>query len=197
MSLRGRTGDIESIWKALYPRIKRLLTGDVVVSIPTTVAPHTHAAVDITFEPVVDNGVDIAAEECQSSQEELLDEKLARSGAQPMEGHLQMDDGLGPWRIYDILDLYLTGGVGAAKITGVRRITMTGDDGDNEARVENLDRIIFNLTATQGVIQDPSRIDFNPSVTPGSDYTEAEGRASWSDLEETFVVHVLSGPGST
>jgi hypothetical protein len=124
---------------------------------------------------------------------DLEDTKLNRAGDQPMEGNLQMDDGLGPWRIYDILDLYLIGGVGSAEITGARVIQMTGADTDNEGLITQIERIKFNATTSEAVIEDPGRIEFQAGVTPGTDYTVAEGITSWSDVEGTLVVSVVSG----
>lgn len=216
MGLRLGPGDIDAIFRALRPRLRKWISsGGFSSSPPARVAPHTHQADDIGFDPA---GVEwtgyVDGDDVQEAIEELDDEKLARSGVQPMEGHLNMDDGLGPWRIFNILDLYLTGGAGAAAITGSRAITMKGttvgedvisnvrvltfigDDDDDEARAEGLDRVKFNATPTQAVIEDPARIELQTAVDPGTDYTEAEGITSWSETEATMVVCVASGPGS-
>jgi len=229
-------GDIDSIYNALRPRLKKLWGSGTGTS-TTTIGPHTHSADQITFEPA---GL-IAAEECQASQEELDDEKLARDGTQTMLGTLQMNDNA----VTGVWNLSFTGTAGNARINLVRTITMTGvglieavrkvdfagsgvgegiiqdvrmvnmnsavgegvidsprvihmigDDGDNEALIDGLDRVKFNATVTQAVIEDPARIEFQVGVTPGTDYTLAEGIMSWSDLEDTMIVNVLSGPGA-
>jgi len=195
MPLRFGPGDIDGIFNALRPRFRKWISsGGFNTEPPSTVAPHTHQASDIGFDPA---GVEwtgyLAADDVQDALEEHDDEKLARSGVQPMEGNLQMDDGLGPWEIYDILDLHLTGGVGNGIIDGVRHLQMAGDDADNEARIDQLDRVKFNATVTQAIIEDPARIEFQVGVTPGTDYTRAEGIVSWSDLEGIDVAGVESG----
>lgn len=214
MALKLSPGDIDAIYKALRPRLE-LAAGSFQTSVPTTVAPHTHHAREIELEPA---GVEwtgyVAADDVQEGVEEHDDEKLARSGVQPMRGNLDMDDGLGPWPIINLLNLIFTGGAGQARIddaralnfkgatvgedqvTNCRAVHMIGDDADNEARVDGLDRVKFHATETQAIIEDPARAEWQTGVTPGTDYTAAEGIQSWSDVEGTMVVNVASGPGS-
>jgi len=230
--------DIDAIYNAIRPRLKKDLGagsgGGSTTSAPTTVAPHQHAASEVTFEPVGR----IEAEECQASQTELDDEKLARDGSQTMLGTLQMNNN----PVTGVWNLLMSGSAGNAVISAVRRITMTGiglievvtqitmagmglieevrkidftgsvagegvidqpraihmagDDADDEARIDGLDRVKFNATETQAVIEAPARVEFQPGVTPGTDYSLALGILSWSDTEGTMVVCVTSGPGS-
>lgn len=209
-------GDINAIYTAIRARLQREFGGSSFASAPaTTVGPHTHHASEIVSEPAGTEWTGyISAEDVQAAIQEIDDEKLARSGVQPMKGGLQMDDGAGPWPIYDILNLILTGGVGQARIddaralnfkgttvgedavTNCRAVHMIGDDADDEARVDGLDRVKFNATETQAVIESPARMEWQTGVTPGTDYTAAAGIMSWSDVEGTAVVNVASGPGA-
>src|SRR5574341_1227580 len=91
--------DQESIHAASRKRMQTL--GTAVIPGPTTIPPHTHSADQITFQPY---GL-LAADDVQEALQEHDDEKLARSGVQPMNGNLNMDDGLGPWEIYNIKNL--------------------------------------------------------------------------------------------
>jgi len=223
-------GDIDGTYNAIRPRLKKLIAGAGTTT-TAVVPPHTHSADQITFEPAGR----IAGEECQASQEELDDEKLARDGSQTMLGTLQMNDN----PVTGVWNLTMSGSIGNAIISAVRRITMTGlglielvtqitmagiglieevrkidftgstvgqgiidqpraihmagDDLDNEARIDGLDRVKFNATPTQAVIEDAARIEFQVGVTPDSDYTTVEGIMSWSDVEGTMVVTVVSG----
>jgi prefoldin subunit 5 len=213
-----------------------------------TPGPHSHASDEITH---VGSGY-IAANDVKEAIEELDSEKLARSGAQPMLGDLDM--GLND--IQDVLNLFFTGGAGQAmidavrtiymtgqgEITGVklidmsasgvgeglidevrridmngigriddvregvyfdsnvgegvidnpRVIHMTGDDADNEARIDGLDRVVFNLEVAQAVIQDPSVVQFNPSVDQGANQPIQEGSVGWDSIEKTLVGTVLT-----
>lgn len=146
-------GDIDAIYNALRPRLKQLLQGIGAGSTTEVkVAPHTHSADQITFEPAGDSWTgQLAADDVQEGLEEHDDEKLARDGSQPMRGGLDMDDGLGPWPIYDLLNLTFTGGVGAAIISAVRRITMTGI-----GLIEQIRKADFTGSAVgEGIIDQP------------------------------------------
>lgn len=206
-------GDIEGIFNALRPRFRKWISsGGFATQPPTTVAPHTHQASDIGFDPA---GVEwtgyLSAEEVQAALEEHDDEKLARSGVQPMRGSLGMDDGAGPYNIFDINNLTLSGAAGQGNVTGVRDISMVtaivgegvidgprvihmaGDDDDDEALIDGVERVVFNLEPTKSLIQQLSLIEWNPAVTPGTDYTEQLAQMSWSDLEGTMICVVASG----
>jgi hypothetical protein len=207
--------DIDAIYYAIRPRLKKLLSGGTTTV--TTVGPHTHSAVDIGFDPAGR----IASGECQSSQEELDDEKLARDGTQTMLGDLDMN----AHAVNNILNLNMSGGVGNAILKLVRTITMTGvgliqnvrtlnfggsavgeglinaprvvhmdgDDDDGEGLIDGLERIVFNDEPTKSVIDNPSRVEWNTTVTPGTHYTNAVGLSSWSTVEGTSVVIVAAG----
>lgn len=212
--MRFRVGDIDAIFRALRPRFLKLIKGGGSTSATeTTVAPHTHHADTIGVEPAGDEWAGlIAADDVQEALQELDDEKLARSGVQPMRGTLNMDDAiLGPYSINNIQSLHLTGGATEAAVDGVRKLDMSvaavgqgviqgpraihmaGDDADNEARVDQLDRVQFNATVGQAVLDQLSRTEWNVGVTPGTDYTASEGIASWSSAEDSFIAHVASG----
>ncbi len=108
--------------------------------------------------------------------------------------HIDMN-GIG--LIEDIRKADFTGSsVGEGIIDKPRVIHMDGDDSNSEARIDGLERIVFNDEVTKSVIENPSRIEYNTGVEAGVDYTAAEGISSWDTLEDTLVVYVASGPGS-
>lgn len=144
-------------------------------------------------------------------------EKLARSGEQPWVGPLPLD--MAHFSIDNIndadiegtatvgVDIAMTGPNGDANITGVRDVSfvgdvgegvidqprvihMTGDDGDEEARIDGLDRVVFNKTDTQGVVQDPSVILFNEGVEADGETPQQEAAVSWDTEEQTLVGRV-------
>lgn len=190
-------GDIDAIYSALRPRLDKLRSGAVISKTITTAVPHTHPAVDISYEPV---GL-ISGENCQITQEELSDEKLARSGEQEMLGDLPMaHHSINDIHDADIEgtatvgeDVVFTEGVGGAIINNPRVIHMVGDHVDDEAKVDGLERMVFNDEPTASTIEVLSRTEWNKAVTPGTDYTLVEGQTSWSDLEDNLVVIVKSG----
>lgn len=87
----------------------------------------------------------------------------------------------------------MTGAVGVARVTNPRVISMAGDHEDDEAKVENLERVVFNDEPTASSIEKPSRVEWNTAVQAGTDYTAAEGRSSWDTLEDVLTVYVASG----
>jgi len=90
MPRKGVRGDIDAIRKAIRPRLGKL--GIAAVSTPpTTIPPHTHHASEIVVEPEPVTAL-ISADDAQEALEELGQEKLARSGEQPMLGALDMND---------------------------------------------------------------------------------------------------------
>jgi len=222
-----RKFDIDGYYNAIRPRLRLSAIG---TGGSTVIPPHTHSADQITFEPEPTQAL-IAGDDCQEVGEELGSEKLARSGEQPWVGPLPLD--MAHFSIDNIndadiegtatvgVDIAMTGPNGDANITGVRDVSfvgdvgegvidqprvihMTGDDGDEEARIDGLDRVVFNAEVTQGVIQDPSRIDFNAAVAvphqsegayPGGagDYAAREGTVSWDAGEDTLVAQVIVG----
>jgi hypothetical protein len=196
--MRKRAKDFELTHAASRRRMQSL--GTAVVPGPITIPAHTHSADQITFEPY---GL-TAADDVQEMGEEHDVEKLARSGVQPMQGDLNMDDGLGPWEIDNIKNLNMSGGVGAAILNLVRNIVMTGigwienvkrihfigDDDDGDALIDGLERVVFNNEPTKSVIQNPSTIEFNPAVTPGSDTAYLEAQFSYSDTEQAVQLDV-------
>ncbi|NTV04641.1 hypothetical protein HGA89_07020, partial [bacterium] len=80
-------------------------------------------------------------------------------------------------------DLEMDGGVGVARVANPRVISMAGDHEDDEAKIEGLERVVFNDEPTASSIEQPSRIEMNTGVEAGVDYTAAEGVASWDTLE--------------
>jgi hypothetical protein len=117
-----------------------------------------------------------------------------------------MTGGFGYARLYGVRQIEMVGDLTESDINGVRDITfegttvgegvidnprvihMTGLDGDNEGRIDGLERTVFNLVPTAGVIQDPSAIQFNPNVAQATDQVVQEGVVGWDTLEETLVV---------
>jgi hypothetical protein len=169
---------------------------------PTTIPPHTHHASEIIAEPEEATAL-LSGDDVQEDLEELGAEKLARSGEQPMLGALDMNhfsidnaddaDIEGTATVGE--DVVLTEGVGGAIVTGPRAIHMAGDHADDEAKVDGLERVVFNDEPTASSIEGPSRLDMNIAVRAGVDYTPAAGRVSWDALEDTLVAWVASGPG--
>ena len=212
------TWDIDAIYHAIRARWKTI-GGAAPAAGPVVVAPHTHSADQITSEPAGN----LAGDDVQEVEEELDSEKLARDGSQTMLGDLPMNansitgaknvhvTGTAPdgqvdgvidlhiigaapnGQIDGVIDLTFSGGVGNAVIALARIITMAGDDADGEARIQNVERIIFNNEITKSLIQLLSVAEYNPAVTPGTDRTLAEGKTSWSDLERAFMVDLPSG----
>lgn len=180
---KGGAGDIDAVRSAIRPRLSRLQAGGVPA---TTLKPHTHSADQITLEPYGH----IEAINVQAGIEELDDEKLARDGSQTMLGDLPMNH----FSIDDVDDIdiegtatvaedvVMTGAVGLAQVTGVRRIDMAGDDDDSEGLIQYLERIIFN--DSPGVIENPQVIYFNIA---DPDYSPTEGLVGWSGGDNTPV----------
>jgi hypothetical protein len=199
MKTGGTRGDIDSIRMALRPRMST--GGGVIVQPPpTTVPPHTHSADQITAEPETVTAL-LAGTNVQADLEELGAEKLARSGEQTMLGALDMNhnsisnihdaDVEGTATVAE--DLTFMGAAGLARITSPRVITMAGDHADDEGKVANLNRLVFNAEPTAASIENPSRVALNAAVTAGVDYTPAVGVLSWDAVEGTLVVYVESG----
>lgn len=92
-------------------------------------------------------------------------------------------------------DVVFTEGIGGAIVSNPRTIHMTGDHVDDEAKVDGLERVVFNNEPTASSIESPSRIEMNTGVTPGTSYTAGEGKGSWSALETAFGWYVASGAG--
>lgn len=84
---------------------------------------------------------------------------------------------------------------GEGVIDQPRAIHMAGDDDNNEARIDGLERTKFNNEPTKSVIELPSRLEWNTGVEAGVSYTPVEGQASWDNVEDTMVVWVASGAG--
>lgn len=191
---RKRGDDFEATFAATRRRLQSL--GTVIVPAPTTIPPHTHSADQITAEPETVTAL-LAGDDVQEDLEELGVEKLARSGEQPWIGPDPLD--MNHFDVANVRDaeiesdLTMSGPVGEAIINGPRVIHMAGDKVDDEAKVDGLERVVFNNEPTASSIESPSRLDMNIGVTAGSSYTAAEGRVSWDTLEDTVIVYVASG----
>ena len=193
---RKRGDDFESTFIATRRRLKGL--GTVIVPAPTTIPPHTHHAIEIISEPepvtALLDGVNV-----QEVEEELGYEKLARSGEQPWLGPDPLD--MNHFDVTNVADaeiesdLTMSGPVGEAIVNGPRVIHMAGDHVDDEAKVDGLERVVFNNEPTASSIEQPSRVDLNIGVEAGVSYTAAEGRVSWDTLEDVLVAYVASGAG--
>jgi hypothetical protein len=208
-----RKFDIEGYFNALRPRMKNISGSG---GLSTTVPPHTHHASTIVVDPEPVDAL-LSADDSQEAHQELGMEKLARSGEQPWVGPLPLD--MAHFSIDNIndadiegtatvgVDIAMTGPNGDANITGVRDVSfvgdvgegvidqprvihMTGDDGDEEARIDGLDRVVFNKTDTQGVVQDPSVILFNEGVEADGETPQQEAAVSWDTEEQTLVGRV-------
>lgn len=183
-------------------------------------AADQHPASSVTFTPFNL----LAADDVQAALEEHDTEKLARSGVQDMLGNLDMGGneiqdtkdltftgGVGEARIDDVRKIDMTGigeivdvklldmsagGIGEAIIDDPRVIHMEGDHVNDEAKIDGLERVVFNNEPTASSIEDVSRVEYNTGVTAASSYTPSEGISSWDTLEDTLVVHVASGPGA-
>lgn len=193
---RKRGDDFESTFIATRRRLQSL--GTVLIPAPTTIPPHRHHAIEIISEPepvtALLDGVNV-----QEVEEELGYEKLARSGEQPWLGPDPLD--MNHFDLTNVRDaeiesdLTMSGPVGQAIINGPRVVHMQGDHADDEAKVDGLERVVFNAEPTASSIENPSRLDMNVNVAAGTSYTAAEGRTSWDSLEDTMVVWVASGAG--
>ena len=193
---RKRGDDFESTFIATRRRLQSL--GTVIVPAPTTIPPHTHHAIEIISEPepvtALLDGVNV-----QEVEEELGYEKLARSGEQPWLGPDPLD--MNHFDVTNVADaeiesdLTMSGPVGEAIVNGPRVIHMAGDHADDEAKVDGLERVVFNNEPTASSIEQPSRVDLNIGVEAGVSYTAAEGRVSWDTLEDVLVAYVASGAG--
>lgn len=178
-----------------------------------------HPASAVTFTP---SGL-LSAATVQAAIDEHDSEKLARSGVQDMLGNLDMGGneiqdakdltftgGVGEARIDDVRKIDMTGigvitdaklldmsvaAVSEGIINAPRVIHMAGDDTDSEARIDGLERTVFNDEPTKSVIDNPSRLEWNTGVEAGVSYTAAEGQTSWDNVEDTMVVWVASGAG--
>jgi hypothetical protein len=174
MAGRFRRGDIDATYSALRPRLGTL--GTVSYTPSTTIPAHTHSADQIGMSAAGN----LDADDVQEGLEELDSEKLARDGSQTMLGDLDMNT-------HDInnivdadiegnatvgVDIIMTAGTGAAKLTDVRLIDMAGDDADGEARIKDISALLFSY------------------VTPSS--TEI-GRMHFDSVEDTVVVYIDSG----
>lgn len=217
---RGTPGDIDQLRQALRPRMLLQSGGGGGSTAPTTIPPHTHHASEIIAEPEETSAL-LSGDDVQEDLEELGIEKLARSGEQPMLGALDMNhhsianaddlEAEGTATIRE--DVVLTGAAGLAKVTGARELTfvadatgeaevhnarqihLVGDDDDGEARLDGVERIVFNDEPTKSVLEQPSRLEMNTGVAAGSSYTAAEGIVSWDSLEDTLIANVASGSG--
>jgi hypothetical protein len=187
---------IDGSRRAIVPRVNQ---GSYTIEepTPTTIPPHTHSADQITAEPL---GL-LAGDDVQEQLYELDTEKLARSGVQPMLGALDMNHN--SVNNVDDLDVEgtatvaenvtLTGGVGAAIVSGVRVQHFSGDAADGEATQDGLERTVYNNEPSKSSIELPSRIDFNPAVTAGVHWALAEGRVGHNLAERALVGVVVSG----
>ena len=177
MALKRR--EIDRIYTALRPRLGRSGGGGVYVPPTVTIPPHTHSADQINSNA----STLVAADDVQEAIEELDSEKLARSGVQPWVGPDPLDmDHFSVVNVDDAdiegtatvgEDVVLTEGVGGAKVTGPRVLTMAGDEADGEGRIEAVNGIAFN------------------SITP----TAEVGKAAWDALEDVLIAYVASGAG--
>lgn len=201
---KSKQKGIDGIYTALRPRLRNLAQG--VGGVTVVIPAHTHAASQITFDPNTDLGGFIDAFDVQTGMEELDTEKLARSGAQPMLGALDMNhfnvdnvDNLevetdasigddltviGGDATISAGDLVFSGAIGSAQAQNVRIIVMEGAATDDEAKIENLERLLFNNTDGYSVIDQVRRIKWAVDGDDVADY----GDFGWSAEEHMAVV---------
>jgi hypothetical protein len=122
---------------------------------------------------------------------ELSPPYLPIDGSKTMTGDLEM----GTHEIDDIKSARFSGAVGEGLIDLPRVIHMAGDHTDDEAKVDGLERVVFNDEPTASSIEVVSRIETNTGVEAGVDYTAAEGTVSWDTLEDVLIAYVASGSG--
>lgn len=124
---------------------------------------------------------------------------LILDGSRPMTGALDMDhhsianaDDLeveGTATVRE--DVVMTGAAGLARLTNARVIHMAGADAvGGEARVDGLERVVFNDQPSASVVQNPSTIAWHKLVEPGVDTAFAEGQESLSKVEHTLQLDV-------
>jgi len=192
---QSSVGDVDSIYNALRPRMKNIAGSG---GLSTTVPPHTHHASTIVVDPEPVDAL-LSADDSQEAHQELGMEKLARSGEQTWLGPQPLD--MNHFDVSNVRDaeiesdLTMSGPVGQAIINNPRVVHMAGDHVDDEAKVDGLERVVFNNEPTASSIESPSRIDLNVGVEAGIDYTATEGRVSWDTLEDVLVAYVASGAG--
>jgi len=195
MARTKKRGDIDADYHAIRARLSSL--GTVSLSNPSTIPPHVHSAEEVTFEPTEGVIADsyLAGDDVQEVLEEIDSEKLARSGVQPMLGDLNMNENNIDNTVHIDIggNTTMDGGVGSAIISAPRVISMAGDKANDEAKIENLERVVFNNEPTASQIENPSRLDMNVGVEAGVSYTPTVGRVSWDSLEDTLVMYVQSG----
>jgi hypothetical protein len=113
---------------------------------------------------------------------ELGEAYLLLDGQREMTGDLSMNAAT-PNQITNILNLLLTGGVGAAIVDAVRTINMVGDEADAEARITAVRRVVFVADVLSSIIENLSAARFNVAVVPGTDTPHTEGQLQWSATE--------------
>lgn len=124
----------------------------------------------------------------------LLDMSAAAEGEGLIDA-VRTIDMAGVGLIKDVKEIDFSASVGEGIIDLPRVIHMNGDDSDNEARIDGLERTVFNDEPTKSVIEGPSRLEWNTGVEAGVSYAAAEGQTSWDNVEDTMVVWVASGAG--
>lgn len=107
---------------------------------------------------------------------------LLLDGAREMTGDLSMNAG-DPNQVTNILNLLLTGGVGAAIVDAVRTLNMAGDELAAEARINTIRRIVFVADVLSSIIENLSAARFNTAVVPGTDTPHVIGQLQWSATE--------------
>lgn len=212
---RGTPGDIDQLRNALRPRMLLPSSGGG-STVPTTIPPHTHHASEIIAEPEPVTAL-LSGDDVQEDLEELGVEKLARSGEQAWVGPAALD--MNHFDVTNVRDqeiesdLTMSGPVGEAIIDGPRVVHMAGDHTDDEAKIDGLERVVFNDEVTASSIEEPSRIDFNVEVTAPVNVVGAEvagdyalpggvllvdpepdcGTVSWDTLEDILIVQARLG----
>lgn len=213
-------GDIDAEYHAIRARLKNFGTGG---SPSLTVPPHTHSADQITYNPGAETiaGDDVQEVGDELGIEKLArDGSQTMLGDLPMNAfainivkNIHMDaamgqaiiDGLhaltfdatavGEADITSVRDISFAGIVGEGVIQCPRVIHMCGDHVDDEAKIDGLERAVFNNEPTASSIEMPSRLEMNIGVTAGSSYTAGEGKLSWDTLEDAMIMYVASGAG--
>jgi len=179
----GPPGPKPLIWKGTWTDDTDYELGDIVKLDTAGSSTLTYLCIDAhtsSGNPPVPGG--------NTQWHEISPGYLIIDGSRAMTGDLNMDS----HEIDNILNAHVVGGVGDGVIDGVRVIHMAGDDDDGEARIDGLERTIFNDEPTKSVIENPSVVKFNPAVTADADTTPALGQLSYDTQERTLVTYVTA-----
>jgi len=82
--------------------------------------------------------------------------------------------------------------VGEGIINKPRVIHMDGDHANDEAKIDGLERVVFNNEPTASTIEQPSVVEFNETVVSGTDTVAKRGAWGFDKKERTLVTYLES-----